>query len=229
MSFTFVLFQCPIFWTLAMLGCVMSSGCGRAWASQVYFLLLLGLYLYLIIFLLFHVASLLAVSVLKIILVLGLKWLPVGIPIVSHVGKVWPFVISYRYNLASGDKNAYWFQLQFSCFCFCLGEEEGSDSLGDLLCALFNVLSSFFPFLCGIMFFCPFDILGYISTSINDGPGCLMLRCPDPTCDAAIGQDMINLLVSDEDKQKYARYLLRSYIEDNKKVCPRYEIMMLIV
>lgn len=79
------------------------------------------------------------------------------------------------------------------------------------------------------MFFCPFDILGYISTSINDGPGCLMLRCPDPTCDAAIGQDMINLLVSDEDKQKYARYLLRSYIEDNKKVCPRYEIMMLIV
>ena len=25
-----VLFQCPIFWTLAMLGCVMSSGCGRA-------------------------------------------------------------------------------------------------------------------------------------------------------------------------------------------------------
>ncbi|KAG4979624.1 hypothetical protein JHK85_033582 [Glycine max] len=62
----------------------------------------------------------------------------------------------------------------------------------------------------------------YISTSINDGPGCLMLRCPDPTCDAAIGQDMINLLVSDEDKQKYARYLLRSYIEDNKKSkwCP---------
>ncbi|KAG4386797.1 hypothetical protein AAZX31_11G126300 [Glycine max] len=63
---------------------------------------------------------------------------------------------------------------------------------------------------------------GYISTSINDGPGCLMLRCPDPTCGAAIGQDMINLLVSDEDKQKYARYLLRSYIEDNKKSkwCP---------
>ncbi|CAI8589088.1 unnamed protein product [Vicia faba] len=28
---------------------------------------------------------------------------------------------------------------------------------------------------------------------------------------------MINLLVSDEDKEKYDRYLLRSYIEDNKK------------
>ncbi|XP_027353689.1 probable E3 ubiquitin-protein ligase ARI7 isoform X1 [Abrus precatorius] len=63
---------------------------------------------------------------------------------------------------------------------------------------------------------------GYISTSISDGPGCLMLRCPDPTCGAAVGQDMINLLASDEDKQKYARYLLRSYIEDNKKSkwCP---------
>ena len=72
-------------------------------------------------------------------------------------------------------------------------------------------------------------MLGYISTSISDGPGCLMLRCPDPTCGAAVGQDMISLLKSDEDKQKYARYLLRSYIEDNKKVCPRYGIMKLIV
>ncbi|KAI5390687.1 probable E3 ubiquitin-protein ligase ARI7 [Lathyrus oleraceus] len=63
---------------------------------------------------------------------------------------------------------------------------------------------------------------GYISTSINDGPGCLMLRCPEPTCGAAIGQDMIDLLACDEDKQKYTRYLLRSYIEDNKKSkwCP---------
>ncbi|PNX87420.1 putative E3 ubiquitin-protein ligase ARI7-like protein, partial [Trifolium pratense] len=63
---------------------------------------------------------------------------------------------------------------------------------------------------------------GYISTSINDGPGCLMLRCPEPSCGAAIGQDMIDLLASNEDKQKYGRYLLRSYIEDNKKSkwCP---------
>ncbi|KAL5990969.1 hypothetical protein ACLOJK_011875 [Asimina triloba] len=56
----------------------------------------------------------------------------------------------------------------------------------------------------------------YISTSINDGPGCLMLRCPDPSCGAAVGQDMINMLASDEDKEKYSRYLLRSYVEDNK-------------
>ncbi|XP_057475852.1 probable E3 ubiquitin-protein ligase ARI7 isoform X2 [Actinidia eriantha] len=64
--------------------------------------------------------------------------------------------------------------------------------------------------------------IGYISTSINDGPGCLMLRCPDPSCGAAIGQDMINLLASKDDKEKYNRYFLRSYIEDNRKAkwCP---------
>lgn len=63
---------------------------------------------------------------------------------------------------------------------------------------------------------------GYIGTSINDGPGCLMLRCPDPACGAAVDQDMINLLASAEDKDKYDRYLIRSYIEDNKKTkwCP---------
>ncbi|KAM7484544.1 hypothetical protein LguiA_000553 [Lonicera macranthoides] len=62
----------------------------------------------------------------------------------------------------------------------------------------------------------------YISISINDGPGCLSLRCPDPSCDAAISQDMIHTLVCDEDKDKYDRYLLRSYIEDNRKTkwCP---------
>ncbi|XXG44949.1 hypothetical protein AAC387_Pa02g0169 [Persea americana] len=70
--------------------------------------------------------------------------------------------------------------------------------------------------------FCNICWEGYISTSINDGPGCLMLRCPDPSCGAAVGQGMINKLASDEDKEKYSRYLLRSYVEDNKKTkwCP---------
>ncbi|URE38105.1 IBR domain [Musa troglodytarum] len=64
--------------------------------------------------------------------------------------------------------------------------------------------------------------VGYISTSISDGPGCLMLRCPDPSCGAAVGQNMIDVLATDEDKEKYSRYLLRSYVEDNKKMkwCP---------
>ncbi|CAM8931320.1 unnamed protein product [Rhodiola kirilowii] len=70
--------------------------------------------------------------------------------------------------------------------------------------------------------FCSACWAGYISTAINDGPGCLMLRCPDPSCVAAVEQDMIDDLVSKEDKEKYYSYLHRSYIEDNRKTkwCP---------
>ncbi|KAK9082752.1 hypothetical protein Scep_029223 [Stephania cephalantha] len=70
--------------------------------------------------------------------------------------------------------------------------------------------------------FCDACWAGYISTSINDGPGCLMLRCPDPSCGAAVGQEMINKHAVDEDRQKYSRYHFRSYVEDNKKTkwCP---------
>ncbi|KAG5530866.1 hypothetical protein RHGRI_025727 [Rhododendron griersonianum] len=70
--------------------------------------------------------------------------------------------------------------------------------------------------------FCDECWRAYMSTSINGGSGCLMLRCPEPSCGAAIGQDMIDRLVSEEDKERYAHYLLRSYIEDNPKTkwCP---------
>ncbi|XP_073030980.1 probable E3 ubiquitin-protein ligase ARI8 isoform X2 [Primulina eburnea] len=63
---------------------------------------------------------------------------------------------------------------------------------------------------------------GYISTSINDGPGCLMLRCPDPSCGAAVGQDMVNKIALNDDKVKHSRYFLRSFVEDNRKMkwCP---------
>ncbi|EHA8590175.1 RBR-type E3 ubiquitin transferase [Cocos nucifera] len=77
--------------------------------------------------------------------------------------------------------------------------------------------------------FCGACWRGYISTSISDGPGCLMLRCPDPSCGAAVGQDMINVLATDEDKKKYSRYFLRSYIEDNRKVFSAYYIVVKIV
>ncbi|KAJ8753062.1 hypothetical protein K2173_011830 [Erythroxylum novogranatense] len=70
--------------------------------------------------------------------------------------------------------------------------------------------------------FCNSCWAGYVSTAVNDGPGCLMLRCPGPSCGAAVGQDMIDALASLEDKEKYHRYFVRSYIEDNRKTkwCP---------
>lgn len=45
-----------------------------------------------------------------------------------------------------------------------------------------------------------------------------MLRCPDPSCGAVVFQDMINALASNEDREKYSRYFIRSYVEDNRKV-----------
>ncbi|CAL9120836.1 unnamed protein product [Musa textilis] len=71
-------------------------------------------------------------------------------------------------------------------------------------------------------YFCNACWKGYITTSINEGPGCLMLRCPDPSCNAAVDWDMIDRLAGFEEKEKYARHLLRSYVEDSKKIkwCP---------
>ncbi|XP_050267333.1 probable E3 ubiquitin-protein ligase ARI7 [Quercus robur] len=62
----------------------------------------------------------------------------------------------------------------------------------------------------------------YVRTSINDGPGSLMLRCPDMSCSAVVDRDIVNSLVSEEEKQKYSTYLYRSYVEENKKIkwCP---------
>lgn len=70
--------------------------------------------------------------------------------------------------------------------------------------------------------FCNTCWTAYISNSINNGPGCLSLRCPVPSCGAAVGVNMVNILASDEDKKKYHRFILRSYIEGNTKTkwCP---------
>lgn len=71
-------------------------------------------------------------------------------------------------------------------------------------------------------FFCQSCWAGYAHTSIRDGPGCLSLRCPNPDCNAAVGEEMILVLVSEEDKEKYRRYILRSYVEANRRAkwCP---------
>ncbi|KAJ4914532.1 putative E3 ubiquitin-protein ligase ARI7 [Raphanus sativus] len=70
--------------------------------------------------------------------------------------------------------------------------------------------------------FCSTCWTGYTSTTINDGPGCLMLKCPEPSCPAAVGQDMFEKFASKEDREKYYKYFLRSYVEDNRKMkwCP---------
>ncbi|XP_047321608.1 probable E3 ubiquitin-protein ligase ARI8 [Impatiens glandulifera] len=71
-------------------------------------------------------------------------------------------------------------------------------------------------------FFCRTCWKAYIKVSIGDGAGCLMLRCPYPTCIAVVDQDMINSLALKKDKKKYAQFLIRSYVEENPKIkwCP---------
>ncbi|KMS99042.1 hypothetical protein BVRB_3g066450 [Beta vulgaris subsp. vulgaris] len=62
----------------------------------------------------------------------------------------------------------------------------------------------------------------YISEAINDGPRCLTLRCPEQSCDAAVGLYLIELLSSKDDKEKFENHLLRSYLARNRKAkwCP---------
>ncbi|XWS25707.1 hypothetical protein CRYUN_Cryun27aG0090700 [Craigia yunnanensis] len=62
----------------------------------------------------------------------------------------------------------------------------------------------------------------YIKTAIADGPGSLLLKCPEPSCCAAVGEDMIGLFASEEEKKKYSGYFVMSYIEENKMIkwCP---------
>ncbi|KAJ0240265.1 E3 ubiquitin-protein ligase ARI11 [Hirschfeldia incana] len=64
----------------------------------------------------------------------------------------------------------------------------------------------------------------YITEKINNGPGCLMIKCPEPSCYAVVGQDMIDTFITiEEDKEKYYRYFLRSYVEERRnqiKWCP---------
>ncbi|KFK42920.1 hypothetical protein AALP_AA1G055600 [Arabis alpina] len=49
------------------------------------------------------------------------------------------------------------------------------------------------------------------------------LKCPYVPCQASVGRDMIESFASEEDKTKYERYLLKSYVEESKtmKLCPR--------
>ncbi|XP_074381189.1 putative E3 ubiquitin-protein ligase ARI8 isoform X2 [Apium graveolens] len=73
--------------------------------------------------------------------------------------------------------------------------------------------------------FCSMCWIACIKTIISNDWGCLKLRCPLQSCGVAVGEDMINALATPEDKEKYRRYLRRSFIEDSRKRkwCPAPE------
>ncbi|KAM7280411.1 hypothetical protein ACFE04_007545 [Oxalis oulophora] len=75
-------------------------------------------------------------------------------------------------------------------------------------------------------YYCDECWLGYITTSINsDGVGSLRIRCPAFKCNVSVTQDIIDSLMSDEDKERYADYLITSYIvqqrcNGERRQCP---------
>ncbi|KAI3826946.1 hypothetical protein L1987_01006 [Smallanthus sonchifolius] len=56
--------------------------------------------------------------------------------------------------------------------------------------------------------FCKTCWKSYVCTAIGDDRGYLNLRCPEPSCDAAVGSDMINVLSMENEKK---RFLLEMY------------------
>ncbi|XP_074291227.1 putative E3 ubiquitin-protein ligase ARI8 isoform X2 [Silene latifolia] len=62
----------------------------------------------------------------------------------------------------------------------------------------------------------------YVSEAINDGPGCLTLRCPTPSCEAAVGIGLIELVSNQDDLKKFDDYLVKSYVAGSRKTkwCP---------
>ncbi|KAF5175749.1 E3 ubiquitin-protein ligase arih1 [Thalictrum thalictroides] len=70
-------------------------------------------------------------------------------------------------------------------------------------------------------FFCSLCWKDYITKSIENGAGCLNLRCLDPDCSVPVGQALVKEVVSDKDYGMYLRYLVRSYEgNDYIKFCP---------
>ncbi|CAL4978911.1 unnamed protein product [Urochloa decumbens] len=76
---------------------------------------------------------------------------------------------------------------------------------------------------CLTHFYCEECWRGYIDAAIGDGAHCLSLRCPDPSCPAAVVGDLIAAVADAGDRDRYARFAFRSYVEENGgriKWCP---------
>uniref|UniRef100_A0A7N0V8N8 RBR-type E3 ubiquitin transferase n=1 Tax=Kalanchoe fedtschenkoi TaxID=63787 RepID=A0A7N0V8N8_KALFE len=62
----------------------------------------------------------------------------------------------------------------------------------------------------------------YIAIAINDGPGCLALRCPEPKCSVSLDDTLIKASVSADAIAKYTRFLASNFVECSKGIqwCP---------
>ncbi|KAL6908121.1 hypothetical protein ACP4OV_002291 [Aristida adscensionis] len=68
---------------------------------------------------------------------------------------------------------------------------------------------------CAAHFYCGECWRGYLHAAVGDGARCLSLRCPDPSCPAAVVRELVDAAAGDDDKALYARFLHRSYVEES--------------
>lgn len=57
---------------------------------------------------------------------------------------------------------------------------------------------------------------------IRDGPRAVYAKCPAPKCQATVHEEAYKSIVSAEMYERYKKFLLRSFVEDNEesKWCP---------
>ncbi|XP_021317848.1 probable E3 ubiquitin-protein ligase ARI8 [Sorghum bicolor] len=63
-------------------------------------------------------------------------------------------------------------------------------------------------------FYCGECWRAYIRAAVDDGARCLALRCPDPSCHAAVVQELVDVAADAKDRERYARFTLRSFVEE---------------
>eukprot|EP01089_Gocevia_fonbrunei_P016035 TRINITY_DN4881_c0_g2_i1.p1 TRINITY_DN4881_c0_g2~~TRINITY_DN4881_c0_g2_i1.p1 ORF type:complete len:511 (-),score=87.18 TRINITY_DN4881_c0_g2_i1:29-1561(-) len=62
----------------------------------------------------------------------------------------------------------------------------------------------------------------YLEIAIKDGAECIIKKCMAPNCNSVVHEEAYKKIVSPELFERYKKYLLRSFVEDNPKVkwCP---------
>lgn len=71
--------------------------------------------------------------------------------------------------------------------------------------------------------FCNDCWAGYISNYVKEGAGPLMIiRCPEPSCRAALRHQLFDKIATEDQKQRFLSFLVKSFVENNKNIqwCP---------
>jgi ariadne-1 len=76
---------------------------------------------------------------------------------------------------------------------------------------------------CCAHFYCGECWSRFIGAELDEGPRCLSLRCPDISCSAVVVRELVDAAAGAEDRARYARFALRSFVEEGTgriKWCP---------